>query len=437
MKKFLNALAILLICAGLGLGAYCAADMLFPEAENLGQLRTGEESTDMGAADAQESQGADTIDAQESLEAESGDAQVYPASGTQIQETRQDDGTGASEDLAHAILDRGEQAGKEEQAGRLAYGLLDAEAQTAYEEMLAVIDSHAEEGELSVKDEELLPRAFEALTSDHGEIFWISGYRYVKESLGGVTTSIRFQPSYTMGLEERETYQAQVETRADAFLSGLEAGASDYEKVKAVYEMLSVNIRYNEEAAQNQNILSVFLGGQSVCNGIAASAQYLLTRLDVPCMTVYGFAGGEGHAWNLAKIDGEPYFFDATWGNNASEVLGFCSYEYLNLTSEDLAGTHRVNMELDLPECTAAEANYYVSLGLYFESYDRETVGVAVGRRYADGEYAAALRFSQAAAYEQALQELVSDGQISGYCPGLTSFRYMENDRLYILTLCW
>ena len=321
--------------------------------------------------------------------------------------------------------------------GRLAYGLLDAEARTAYEEMLAVIDSHAEEGELSVKDEELLPRAFEALTSDHGEIFWISGYRYVKESLGGVTTSIRFQPSYTMGLEERETYQAQVETRADAFLSGLEAGASDYEKVKAVYEMLSVNIRYNEEAAQNQNILSVFLGGQSVCNGIAASAQYLLTRLDVPCMTVYGFAGGEGHAWNLAKIDGEPYFFDATWGNNASEVLGFCSYEYLNLTSEDLAGTHRVNMELDLPECTAAEANYYVREGMYFESYDRETVGVAVGRRYADGEYAAALRFSQAAAYEQALQELVSDGQISGYCPGLTSFRYMENDRLYILTLCW
>ena len=425
MKKFLNALAILLICAGLGLGAYCAADMLFPEAENLGQLRTGEESTDMGAADAQESQEADAIDAQESLEARSGGVQVYPASGTQIQETGQDESVHALENSVRASV------------GRLAYGLLDAEARTAYEEMLAVIDSHAEEGELSVKDEELLPRAFEALTSDHGEIFWISGYRYVKESLGGVTTSIRFQPSYTMGLEERETYQAQVETRADAFLSGLEAGASDYEKVKAVYEMLSVNIRYNEEAAQNQNILSVFLGGQSVCNGIAASAQYLLTRLDVPCMTVYGFAGGEGHAWNLAKIDGEPYFFDATWGNNASEVLGFCSYEYLNLTNEDLAGTHRVNMELDLPECTAAEANYYVREGMYFESYDRETVGAAVGRRYADGEYAAALRFSQAAAYEQALQELVSDGQISGYCPGLTSFRYMENERLYILTLCW
>lgn len=429
MKKFLNALAILLICAGLGMGAYCAADMLFPEAESLGQLRTGEESTDMGAADAQESQGADTADIQENLASETEAAGAQARAAAENQE--------ASEDRAHASPDVKEQSWDAEQAGRLAYGLLDAEAQTAYEEMLAVIDSHAEEGELSVKDEELLPRVFEALTSDHGEIFWISGYRYVKESLGGVTTSIRFQPSYTMGLEEREMYQAQVETRADAFLSGLEAGASDYEKVKAVYEMLSVNIRYNEEADQNQNILSVFLGGQSVCNGIAASAQYLLTRLDVPCMTVYGFAGGEGHAWNLAKIDGEPYFFDATWGNNASEVLGFCSYEYLNLTNEDLAGTHRVNMELDLPECTAAEANYYVREGMYFESYDRETVGAAVGRRYADGEYAAALRFSQAAAYEQALQELVSDGQISGYCPGLTSFRYMENDRLYILTLCW
>lgn len=437
MKKFLNGFAILLICAGLGLGAYCAADMLFPEAESLGQLRTGEESTDMGAADAQKSSEADTADTQENLASETEAAGAQARAAAENQEAGQADGEDASEDRAHASSDVKEQSWDAKQAGRLAYGLLDVEARTAYEEMLAVIDSHAEEGELSVKDEELLPRAFEALTSDHGEIFWISGYRYVKESLGGVTTNIRFQPSYTMGLEERETYQNQVETRADAFLSGLEAGASDYEKVKAVYEMLSVNIRYNEEADQNQNILSVFLGGQSVCNGIAASAQYLLTRLDVPCMTVYGFAGGEGHAWNLAKIDGEPYFFDATWGNNASEVLGFCSYEYLNLTSEDLAGTHRVNMELDLPECTAAEANYYVREGMYFESYDRETVGAAVGRRYADGEYAAALRFSQAAAYEQALQELVTDGQISGYCPGLTSFRYMENDRLYILTLCW
>ena len=41
-------------------------------------------------------------------------------------------------------------------------------------------------------------------------------------------------------------------------------------------------------------------------------------RLDVPCMIVYGDAGGESHAWNLVMIEGDPYLMDATWGNNAA-----------------------------------------------------------------------------------------------------------------------
>lgn len=345
--------------------------------------------------------------------------------------------TGSQEEGAAAADAEPEDEPDEESAPGLAYRLLDTEAQAVYREMLSAIENHAEEAELSTLDESVLPRAFEALNSDHGEIFWINGYQYVKKILGDRITEIRFQPLYTMTLDERTEYQAQVDRNLDAFLYGTDENSSDYEKAKAVYENLAQNVQYNQDAAENQNILSVFLGGQSVCNGIAASAQYLLTCLDIPCMSVYGQAEGDNHAWNLAVLDGEPYLIDATWGINVSAALGTCSYEYLNLTSEDLAATHTVNMSFTIPECTAREDNYFVKEGLYFETFDEAAVGEILNRQQEQGGHMAALRFADAETYEQARQALIGEGGLSEYCPGITNYRYMENRELHVLTIEW
>ena len=136
-------------------------------------------------------------------------------------------------------------------------------------------------------------------------------------------------------------------------------------------------------------------------------------------------------------IGGRGYLFDATWGNNASEVLGACSYEYLNLTDADLSGTHAADMELELPECVSREANYYTAEGLYFETYDRDAAGEVIGRRYEDGERTASVRFADESACGQARQGLIEGGQMLEYCPGLSRFSYMENEKLHILTFSW
>ena len=198
-----------------------------------------------------------------------------------------------------------------------------------------------------------------------------------------------------------------------------------------------MNVKYNPDAVENQNILSVFLGGQSVCNGIAAAAQYLLSRLDVPCMIVYGDAGGESHAWNLVMIEGDPYLMDATWGNNAAAALGACSYEYLNLTNADLAATHTADMDLELPVCVKTEFNYYVQEGLFFEAFEEDAAGAALRRCSEEGGRQLGLRFGSSEAYGQARQALVADSRIAEYCPDITSFRYMENENLHVLTLSW
>ncbi|HIS06280.1 MAG TPA: hypothetical protein IAC99_01255 [Candidatus Choladocola avistercoris] len=398
MKKILNGLAIFLLCLGLGLGAVCVSSVLAPQSESLEPIRTVEEPGK-----------------------EQSDIEEEPP----VEEDPEEEGHTA------------EKSAEEPSADSLAYSLLDEETKTVYAQMLDTLENHAEETDLPTTDEEVLPRAFEALTSDHGEIFWVSGYQYVKESLGGQTVRIRFLPSYTMTQDEREDYQAQVDRALSPFLYGTGEDDSDYEKVKTIYENLSLNVKYNPDAVENQNILSVFLGGQSVCNGIAAAAQYLLSRLDVPCMIVYGDAGGESHAWNLVMIEGDPYLMDATWGNNAAAALGACSYEYLNLTNADLAATHTADMDLELPVCVKTEFNYYVQEGLFFEAFEEDAAGAALRRCSEEGGRQLGLRFGSSEAYGQARQALVADSRIAEYCPDITSFLYMENENLHVLTLSW
>ena len=93
--------------------------------------------------------------------------------------------------------------------------------------------------------------------------------------------------------------------------------------------------------------------------------------------------GGESHAWNLVKMDGEYYYLDVTWGDasfrrkeadlakaeNDFFYQKSVSYEYLGLTSEEFGKTHFPESVVPLPECTAVADNYYVREGAYFTEF--------------------------------------------------------------------
>ena len=65
---------------------------------------------------------------------------------------------------------------------------------------------------------------------------------------------------------------------------------------------------------------------------------------------------GEGHAWNIACVDGEWTNVDTTWGDASyrniitGEVRNEITYDYLCVGDDVLKKSHKVKSSIDLPE---------------------------------------------------------------------------------------
>lgn len=323
---------------------------------------------------------------------------------------------------------------------RYCYQQLDEEGRRVYDQLVATVDAQEESAVVSTKEEAVLERAFCAMLADYGEFFWISGYQYNTYTSGQKVIGLKVMPVYTMSREDREAAQQQVDQTVEEWLANLPADAGDYEKSKYVYETLIRQAEYNENAQNSQNILSVFLDRQTVCQGYAEAAAYLFHRLGIQAAVVTGSAKEEPHAWNLVRLDGEYYFMDVTWGNsNYSEETDpedkIINYAYLNVTTEDLRKTHEFGQEIPVPECTAITDNYYRREGCYFEQWDPDAVGSKIREAWDSDATGVSVRFSDSQLYEKAIGYFIDNGNLSRYCRGMHTVYYIEDSQLSVLTL--
>ena len=197
---------------------------------------------------------------------------------------------------------------------RYAYQQLEPEEQTVYNQIVETVEQQAERAPVSTESEKTLERAYTAVMADYGEFFWVSGYRYNTYTSGDQIIGMEILPVYTMDAAQREEKQRQIEAEAARWLEGISSEAGDYEKAKFVYETLIRRVDYALDAVESQNILSVFLYGETVCQGYAEAASYLLQQLGIQSAVVTGTAQGEPHAWNLVRLDGKYYYMDVTLG---------------------------------------------------------------------------------------------------------------------------
>ena len=338
----------------------------------------------------------------------------------------------------------------EEGGSRFAYESLDAQEQIWYGEIAQALGEMADTVKLSGEplaqglDEQDIDKIFQCVMVDHPEIFYTTGYTYTKYTRGEQTIGIDFAGNYEMTKEEAAERAEAIRTVAEQWLAEIPAELSEYEKVKAVYEKIIFSTEYDLNAADNQNIASVFLGGASVCQGYAKATQYLLNHLGVLCTLVQGTVDtGEAHAWNLVQVDGDYYYVDTTWGDASYRMedgsegsnLSEINYDYLCVTTQDLLRTHRIEGVVPMPECTATAANYYVQEGTYVTTYDPEQLQQIFDRAQENGRADVTLKCADETCYEEISHALIEEQEIFSYLQGEHStITYAQNRKQLSLT---
>lgn len=340
-----------------------------------------------------------------------------------------------------------EQVIRREKETGYAYSMLPEEEQTLYLEIRDAIVNFDEDVRLSSHDKDEISHAFQCVLNDHPEIFYVDGYTYTEYTLGDILKKITFTGSYRFSQEEVLQRQKQIDSYVNQCMAGMPENADDYAKVKYIYEYLIHHTEYDAAAEDNQNICSVFIEGKSVCQGYAKATQYLLNEAGVFSTLVLGrVVGGEGHAWNLVKIDDNYYYMDTTWGDASYQAVGgtasyprkkipTINYDYLCVSTEQMNLTHTLDNVVELPECDSMEDNYYVREGLYFTEWDKEQIERIFKEEYEKGSAYVTLKCENYDVYRQMHDALISNQEIFRYldCPdGVVS--YSDDERQYSMS---
>lgn len=327
--------------------------------------------------------------------------------------------------------------------GKYAYESLSEEHQKIYDQMLDAVLNHEEEVTLSTSDGRYLEDIFNCIKADYGGLFWVESFRYTQYQRNGHTEMMSFAPNYIMSAEEREAIQKKIDKRVKKYIADIGPDATDYEKVRTIYRKLIEKVDYNLHADNNQNIISVFIGKETVCQGYASAMQYLLDQLDIPCVIITGMAKGGPHAWNLVQIDGEWYYADVTWGNSKyhddeKNDVKYVEYDYLNITTEEMLLDHTPQVKFELPECETADDNYFVREGKYFTSFDEASIakiGAVFQKAYEKGKNNISVKFSSRELCTQAKEYFLTKYHISDFCSGLETVYYKTNMQLNIFVI--
>ena len=209
-----------------------------------------------------------------------------------------------------------------------------------------------------------------AFLADNPQYFWLAQCDTI--SSGGKVTAVEPYYDFIFTADELPAAKAAFDAATAKALSGITNDMSQYEIELYLHDYLVNNVKYVNGTSNTNNAYGALVNGQAVCEGYADAFQYLLTQAGISSCVVTGTSKGEGHAWNLVKIDGEYYYVDVTWDDQDN---GKNFYAYFNVTTAQLEEDHTIIPEFYTPPiCTATAANYFTVNGGKIESGDIDTI---------------------------------------------------------------
>lgn len=328
---------------------------------------------------------------------------------------------------------------------------LTEEEQRVYRELLKGIRAREKEFYLTISDDDSIDRSYHAVLKDHPEIFWVHNREKIYKTTYSDSDYCVFTPGYTYTDGEIDEIQTAMEQSFQEVRALIPEDAGDYEKVRIVYTYVIDHTQY-QTGEDDQSIAGVFWKKSAVCAGYAGAVQYLLERLDIPCIYVDGSTkeSTEGHAWDIVKIGQEYYYVDATNGDQPDFLNGDAAqleehktiiYDYLCPFPEEYEKTYTPSEELTVPACTAKDLDFYVLNQGYFEDYSWQDIYDYCKMRLDNGAAVVRFKFGSQEAFSEACQELLDDGVVQNVAQyymklhglGQVEYHYGVMDNFYTI----
>lgn len=328
---------------------------------------------------------------------------------------------------------------------------LTEEEQRVYRELLKGIRAWEKEFYLTISDDDSIDRSYHAVLKDHPEIFWVHNREKIYKTTYSDSDYCVFTPGYTYTDSEIDEIQTAMEQSFQEVRALIPEDAGDYEKIRIVYTYVIDHTQY-QTGEDDQSIAGVFWKKSAVCAGYAGAVQYLLERLDIPCIYVDGSTKGstEGHAWDIVKIGQAYYYVDATNGDQPDFLNGDAAqleehktiiYDYLCPFPEEYEKTYTPSEELTVPACTARDLDFYVLNQGYFEDYSWQDIYDYCKMRLDNGAAVVRFKFGGQEAFSEACQELLDDGVVQNVAQyymklhglGQVEYHYGVMDNFYTI----
>ena len=163
----------------------------------------------------------------------------------------------------------------------------------------------------------------------------------------GETVNYVFISFNGMNLSASGSRHGEAMAEAKRIVASVPEGADEVETARYLYQYLTDHVAYddNEYYAGNWDLLyDALIGGRTVCAGYEEALYTLYNLAGIECFPVYGnlygpafdsqeaIETGTGHAWSIAKLNGEYYEFDPTWDAGVPPE----QYRFFAISTEDM-----------------------------------------------------------------------------------------------------
>lgn len=209
------------------------------------------------------------------------------------------------------------------------------------------------------------------LYNDCPELFQmshLSTYFYMQNEPDVIT---EVEVAYEMTRAEHEQAATQIEAIVSDWMQQT-LGMTEYQKELFVHDAIINGCEYDNQSEHTGSIYGTLVLGRARCQGYANTMNYVLRRMGMQSLYVYGQAtsetGTESHAWNVIRVNGVWSLVDVTWDDpkGGSPVL---SHAYFNLNDDMMNISHVQDPDplLDcVPVCDSLTWNYSVQQGDFF-----------------------------------------------------------------------